>query len=94
VARRAVVAPAAACRAALSCTYLYEEGPSENRAKVLRVALRGADYKSIQAAVDAAEPGVEIVVENGTYPAGDCPAVCSPCSFGASRSVLSSRMTA
>ena len=27
----------------------------------------GADYKSIQAAVDAAEPGVEIVVENGTY---------------------------
>ena len=33
-------------------------GPSENRAKVLRVALRGADSKSIQAAVDAAEPGV------------------------------------
>src|SRR5271166_3890063 len=54
----------------------------------------GADYKSIQAAVDAAEPGVEIVVENGTYPAGDCPADCSPCSFAESRWVLSSRMTA
>ena len=35
--------------------------------KVLQVAPQGADYKSIQAAVDAAEPGVEIVVENGTY---------------------------
>ena len=39
----------------------------ENRAKVLRMAPRGADYKSIQAAVDAAEPGAEIVVEDGTY---------------------------
>ncbi len=69
VARREVVALAlaTACWAALSCTYLYGEGPGENRAKVLHVALRGADYKSIQAAVDAAEPGVEIVVENGTY---------------------------
>ncbi len=67
MARREVLALATACWAALSCTYLYGEGPSENRAKVLRVALRGADYKSIQAAVDAAEPGVEIVVENGTY---------------------------
>ena len=35
--------------------------------KVLRVASRGADYKNIQAAVDAAGPGVEIVVGNGTY---------------------------
>ena len=30
-------------------------------------APEGADYKSIQAAVDAAGPGAEIVVDNGTY---------------------------
>ena len=31
------------------------------------MAPQGADCRSIQAAVDAAEPGVEIVVEDGTY---------------------------
>ena len=43
VGRLAVVALATACWVALSCTYLCGEGPGENRAKVLRVALRGAD---------------------------------------------------
>ncbi len=37
------------------------------KAPVLRVALQGADYNSIQSAVDAAQPGTEIVVENDTY---------------------------
>jgi pectin methylesterase-like acyl-CoA thioesterase len=46
---------------------MFGEGPSEGSAKVLRVALQRADYNSIQAAVDAAQPGAEIVVENGTY---------------------------
>ena len=46
---------------------MFGEGPSAGSAKVLRVASWGSDYMSIQAAVDAAEPGVEIVVENGTY---------------------------
>ena len=66
-ARRAVVALAAACCAALNCTYTFGEGSTEGSAKVLRVALQGAGYDSIQAAVDAAQPGTEIVVENGTY---------------------------
>jgi len=35
--------------------------------RVLRVAPQGGDYQRIQAAVDAASPGDEIVVEDGTY---------------------------
>ena len=65
--RLAVVALAAACWAGVSCTYVFAEGSTAASTKVLHVASQGADYKSIQAAVDAAEPGVQIVVENGTY---------------------------
>ncbi len=58
---------AVACWAGVSCTYVFGQGISTGSTKVLRVALQGADYKSIQAAVDAAEGGAEIVVENGIY---------------------------
>ena len=45
----------------------FEEGSTTASAKALRVAPQGADYKSIQAAIDAARPGAEIVVDSGTY---------------------------
>jgi parallel beta-helix repeat protein len=51
----------------LSGTYLFGEGPGAESGKVLHVALQGGDYKGIQAAVNAAEPGAVILVENGTY---------------------------
>jgi parallel beta-helix repeat protein len=65
--RLAVVVLAAAYWAGVSCGYVFGEGLGAGSAKVLHVASQGADYKSIQAAVDAAGPGVEIIVASGTY---------------------------
>jgi parallel beta-helix repeat protein len=65
--RSAVVAMTAASCAGVSCDGEFAAGPNAEGAKVLHVAPQGADYNRIQAAVDAAEPGAEIVVEDGTY---------------------------
>ena len=63
----AVAALAAAFWAGGNRTSVCGQELGAGSTKVLHVAPQGADYKSIQAAVDAAESGAEIVVENGTY---------------------------
>ena len=65
--RLVVVALTAACWVCVSCGYVFGEGLGTGSAKVLHVAPQEADYKNIQAAVDAAGPGVEIMVASGTY---------------------------